>query len=132
MTAPIFRPLELEVDWQVLPKGLMFSVLDLPRELDAIHSALQSPHLEDPPYDDDFYERRRLFAQFAVKVEHLVRELRSLLDVSAQTLQSKPGLLPEATASRRPKTLPTASCANHPEPCTSALRPRGWLNAAVA
>lgn len=81
VSAPTFKPLDLEVDWKALPKDLMFAVLDLPRQLDAIGTALQDPGLDDPPYDDYFYERRRLFAQFSLRVDRLIRELRSLVDM---------------------------------------------------
>lgn len=76
---PVFRPLEIEVEWKVLPPDLMYLILRLPDLIEQIQNKL-SGILE---FDDDFpdhaeyfWTRRRDFADLGLQVSGLARRLR--------------------------------------------------------
>ena len=61
-TPPEFRPLELDVDWRLLPKNSMYSIIRIPDQRDQLHGKLrgiQDFSYEPPDYPDFFWERRR-------------------------------------------------------------------------
>lgn len=77
--APEFRPFELDVDWKLLPKKLMFPVLCLPERQRKLHDTLSqiSEHEWDPPYHTDYFWTRRYgYAEFGLTASRLAHELR--------------------------------------------------------
>lgn len=76
---PIFRPLELNVDWRLLPKDLMYSVLRIPDLQDQLHGKLQGiqDFNYDPPYYTEYFRARmRGYAVLGLQVSEMVKALR--------------------------------------------------------
>ncbi|MBJ2247480.1 hypothetical protein JFT42_17620 [Pseudomonas haemolytica] len=78
-TVPVFSPLELDVDWKLLPRELMYSILRIPDQQDQIHGKLQGiqEYDYDPPdHPEYFWVRRRSYAVLGLQASELVRKLR--------------------------------------------------------
>lgn len=79
-TPPIFRPLELDVDWRLLPKDLMYSILRIPDQQDQLHGKLrgiQDFNYDPPDHPEYFWTRRRGYAVLGLHVSDIVKKLRS-------------------------------------------------------
>ncbi|MBS6082444.1 MAG: hypothetical protein KIC49_14635 [Pseudomonas fluorescens] len=77
---PVFSPLELDVDWKLLPRELMYSILRIPDQQDKIHGKLQGIqefNYDPPDHPEYFWVRRRSYAVLGLQVSGLVRKLRS-------------------------------------------------------
>ncbi|QJI43047.1 hypothetical protein HKK52_19550 [Pseudomonas sp. ADAK2] len=77
---PIFRPLELDVDWRLLPKDLMYSILRIPDQQDQLHGKLrgiQDFNYDPPDHPEYFWTRRRGYAVLGLHVSDIVKKLRS-------------------------------------------------------
>lgn len=76
---PVFRPLEIEVEWKVLPPDLMYLILRMPDLVDQIQSRLAGTlEFDDgfPDHAEYFWTRRRDFADLGLQVSALARRLR--------------------------------------------------------
>ncbi|MGY2413407.1 hypothetical protein [Pseudomonas pergaminensis] len=77
--APVFSPLEFDVDWKLLPKELMYSILRIPDQQDQIHGKLEAidEFTYDPPdHPEYFWVRRRGYAVLGLQASELARKLR--------------------------------------------------------
>lgn len=77
VTPPEFHPLEIDVDWRLLPKDLMYSILRLPDQLAQIQSLLAEQEGSGyPEYAEFFWARRRAYADLGIQASVLVRKVR--------------------------------------------------------
>lgn len=79
-TPPVFRPLELDVDWKLLPKGLMYSILRIPDQQDQIQGTLrgiQDFNYDPPDHPEFFWARRRGYAVLGLQASDIAKKLRS-------------------------------------------------------
>lgn len=77
---PEFRPLELDVDWKLLPKELMYSVLRLPDQQDQINGMLAGImefNYEPPDHPEFFWARRRGYAVLGLQASDIAKKLRA-------------------------------------------------------
>lgn len=77
---PEFRPLDIDVEWKVLPQDLMYSILRLPDHAEQIQNKLAGiAEFDDdfPDHTEYFWTRRRDFADLALQVSSLIRRLRA-------------------------------------------------------
>lgn len=77
---PVFNPLELEVDWKVLPTDLMYSILRIPDQLDQIRGKLtgiQDLDYDPPDHPEYFWVRRRSHAVLGLQASGLAYKLRA-------------------------------------------------------
>jgi len=89
---PVFRPLELDVDWRLLPKDLMYSVLRIPDQQDQIHGklrAIQEFDFDPPDHPEYFWVRRRGYAVLGLQASDIAKQLRLHAGLPADEL--KPG-----------------------------------------
>lgn len=79
VSAPEFSPLDIKVEWKVLPKDLMYEILQIPDKRDGIENRLAGI-LEfdyDPPdFPDYFWARRRDYAELGLHASDLAKKLR--------------------------------------------------------
>jgi len=76
---PEFQPLDLNVEWKVLPQNLMYAILLLPNKREQIQSRLAglSDFDEDyPEHSDYFWARRRDYSELGLEASDLARRLR--------------------------------------------------------
>jgi hypothetical protein len=75
---PEFKPLDIEVDWKVLPKDLMYDILQIPDKREHIenrHAGIWE--FDDPPdYGEFFWARRRDYAELGLHVSAGSKRLR--------------------------------------------------------
>ncbi|PYE22862.1 hypothetical protein C7410_109158 [Paraburkholderia silvatlantica] len=79
-TPPEFKPLDMDVEWKVLPQDLMYAILRLPDEQAQIDSRLWGIDEYDDDYPDHteyFWVRQREYADLALRVSDLARRLRA-------------------------------------------------------
>lgn len=76
---PRFTPLDIDVDWKVLPKGLMYDVMSLPqRQLEITHRlAVIADHPDPPDHPEYFLTRQLEYAKLGVHVSGLSARLRA-------------------------------------------------------
>lgn len=76
--APRFDPLDLKVDWKVLPADLMYDILDLPNKTEQLQDEVNGvrEHDEPPDYTHTFWTRQHGFAELGLEVSALARRLR--------------------------------------------------------
>lgn len=83
---PRFEPLELKVDWKVLPADLMYHILNLPYKteqlIDQVYGVRE--HDEPPEYTETFWTRQQGFAELGLEVSALARQLRQQLRLPAE------------------------------------------------
>lgn len=79
VSAPEFSPLDIKVEWKVLPKDLMYEILQIPDKRDGIENRLAGI-LEfdyDPPdFPDYFWARRRDYAELGLHASAVAKKLR--------------------------------------------------------
>jgi len=76
---PEFQPLDIDVEWKVLPLDLMYSILQIPDQRNQVQNRLAGIAEYDqdfPYYEDYFYARRRDYAELGLQVSDLARRLR--------------------------------------------------------
>ena len=79
---PEFRPLDIDVEWRVLPKKLMYDILQIPDKQEHLQNGLVNPDLDDPPdYGEFFWRRRRDYAELGLYVSAVARSLRKHADM---------------------------------------------------
>lgn len=79
ITPPEFQPLDIDVEWKVLPKDLMYAILRLPNQKEKIESTLSGMAEFDNDYPDHteyFWTRRRSYADLGLQTSDLARRLR--------------------------------------------------------
>ncbi|MBS3019157.1 hypothetical protein DJFAAGMI_01896 [Comamonas sp. PE63] len=83
VTAPEFLPLDIDVEWKVLPKDLMYDILQIPDKREGIQNRLSGLwEYDDPPeYSDYFLTRQREYAQLGLDVSDIARRLRVHADM---------------------------------------------------
>ncbi|WP_196782594.1 hypothetical protein [Chromobacterium paludis] len=76
--APTFLPLEIEVEWKVLPESLMFDILQIPDKHASIENRLAGIwEFDDPPgYGEFFWARQRDYAELGLHVSAVANRLR--------------------------------------------------------
>lgn len=77
---PQFRPLELDVDWKLLPKDLMYSILRLPDQQDQLQGNLAGiwDFNYDPPEHIEYFQaRRRGYAVLGLQASAAAKKLLS-------------------------------------------------------
>ncbi|KGV23455.1 hypothetical protein [Burkholderia pseudomallei] len=78
-TLPGFHPLDIDVEWKVLPKELMYSILRLPDENERIQNRLAGIIEFDSDYPDHveyFWARRRDYAKLGLNASMLAQRLQ--------------------------------------------------------
>lgn len=77
-SAPEFLPLDIKVEWKVLPKNLMYEILQIPDKRDHLENRLAGIwEFDDPPeYTDFFWTRRRGYAELGLHVSTVSKKLR--------------------------------------------------------
>jgi hypothetical protein len=76
---PEFQPLDLNVEWKVLPQQLMYSILLLPDQREQIQNRLMGMREfdDDYPYHTEyFWARRRDYAELGLRASDLARHIR--------------------------------------------------------
>jgi len=90
---PEFKPLELDVEWKVLPQDLMYAILRLPDEQAQIESRLWGidEYNEDFPFHTEFFwVRQRDYAELSLHVTALAKRLRAYAKLPP-VAEPKPG-----------------------------------------
>ncbi|WP_235023222.1 hypothetical protein [Caballeronia glebae] len=78
-TPPVFQPLDIDVEWKVLPVDLMYAILRLPDQHEQLQSWLAGiAEFDDdyPDHTDYFRKRRREYASLGLQASDLARQLR--------------------------------------------------------
>jgi len=80
---PEFLPLDIKVEWKVLPKDLMYAILEIPNKRDRIENRLAGIcEFDDPPdYTEFFWSRQRDYAELGLHVSEIARRLRKHADM---------------------------------------------------
>ncbi|WP_219738003.1 MULTISPECIES: hypothetical protein [unclassified Pseudomonas] len=89
VTPPDFRPLDVNVEWKLLPMDLMYSILRLPDQQDQLQGNLAGirEYNSDPPeYVGYFQARRRGYAVLGLQASDLAKKLRSYVGLPAEEL----------------------------------------------
>ncbi|UNV91809.1 MULTISPECIES: hypothetical protein [unclassified Comamonas] len=78
VTPPEFSPLEIDVEWKVLPKDLMYEILQIPDRRERLQSRLSGiAEFDFPPdYTEYFWARRRDYAELGLHVSAIAKRLR--------------------------------------------------------
>ena len=83
---PEFDPLKLDVDWRLLPKGLMYSILRLPDEQTQLRgnlAGIQEFNYDPPEHIEYFWARRRGYAVLGLQASDIAKKLRSHAELPA-------------------------------------------------
>lgn len=75
---PRFNPLEINVEWKVLPKDLMYDILQIPDKRERINNRLAGIEEHGDPYDQGeyFWMRQRDYAELGLHSSAVARRLR--------------------------------------------------------
>lgn len=75
---PGFAPLDIRVEWRVLPRALMYDILEIPAKQELLENQLSSvwEHDDPPEYADFFMHRQRDYADLGLKVSGIAKRLR--------------------------------------------------------
>ena len=75
---PEFAPLDIKVEWRVLPRRLMYDILEIPAKHEHLENQLSGVwEFDDPPdYTEFFMRRRRDYADLGLKVSGVAKRLR--------------------------------------------------------
>lgn len=78
VATPQSNLLEINVEWRVLPKDLMYDILQIPDKRERINNQLASIAEHDVPYDGSeyFWVRRRDYAELGLHTSALAKRLR--------------------------------------------------------
>jgi hypothetical protein len=73
-----FDPLEFEVNWKVLPSGLMYDILGLPHRVEQLQQYISGVgEYDDPPeYAEFFWARQHGYAVLGLEVSDIAQRLR--------------------------------------------------------
>lgn len=75
---PQFNPLEIDVEWKVLPKDLMYDILQIPDKRERINNRLAGIEEHGDPYDQGeyFWVRQRDYAELGLHTSSVAKRLR--------------------------------------------------------
>lgn len=78
VAAPQFTPLDIDVEWKVLPKNLMHDILQIPDKCERINNRLAGIEEYGDPYDggEYFWVRQRDYAELGLHSSTVARRLR--------------------------------------------------------
>lgn len=92
VTAPEFNPLDLDVEWKLLPPLLMHDILGIPHEAERVEASIASiayvamTDEDDHEHRDFFWARRSQWGYLGLKVVDIATRLRKLSGLAkAQT-----------------------------------------------
>jgi len=87
---PEFSPLDIQVEWKVLPKELMYEILQIPERREHIQNRLSGVwDYDDPPdYREYFWARRRDYAELGLHVSAIARRLRRHAGMPVEAISS--------------------------------------------
>ena len=76
--SPQFKPLEIDVEWKVLPTDLMYEILQIPDKREHINNRLAgiSEHTDAYDLGEYFWSRRRDYAELGLHTSAVVKRLR--------------------------------------------------------
>lgn len=88
---PEFLPLDIKVEWKVLPKDLMYDILQIPDKREHIENRIDGIwEFDDPPdYGEFFWARQRDYAELGLQVSAVARKLRKYAEMPIE--ESPPG-----------------------------------------
>lgn len=88
---PMFAPLDIRVEWRVLPRKLMYDILEIPAEQERLETQLSNVwENDDPPEHGDFFmHRQRDYAALGLKVSGIAKRLREFAHMPIE--EHKPG-----------------------------------------
>jgi len=88
---PEFAPLDINVEWRVLPRELMYDILEIPAKQEHLENQLSGVmEFDDPPeYAEFFMHRRRNYADLGLKVSGVAKRLREFAQMRIE--ESIPG-----------------------------------------
>lgn len=88
--SPQFNPLEIDVEWKVLPKDLMYDILQIPGKREHIISRLAGIAEHGDPYDQDeyFWSRQRGYAELGLHTAAVAKRLRKHAGLPIEEVQS--------------------------------------------
>jgi hypothetical protein len=75
---PEFQPLDIDVEWKVLPQNLMYAILQLPDQRQQIQNRLAgiAAKENDYPFNPDyFWARRRDYAELGLRASYIAQRL---------------------------------------------------------
>ena len=78
---PKFKPMDMAVEWKVLPAQLLHDILDIPHEANRIESSITFEGMMDddvPDHREFFWKRRELWAYMGLRVIEIASRLRKL------------------------------------------------------
>jgi hypothetical protein len=84
---PQFKPLEIDVDWRVLPKKLLFDIMAVPdeqAEIQAHLSHVQEYEYDPPDHPEYFWARRGKYAELGLRVSQIAHDLRKHAGMSVE------------------------------------------------
>lgn len=89
--APEFAPLDIAVEWRVLPRKLMYDILEIPAKQEHLENQLDGVReFDDPPdYTEFFWRRRRDYAGLGLQVSAVAKRLREFAELQIE--EAKPG-----------------------------------------
>lgn len=78
VSAPKFLPLDIKVEWKVLPKDLMYDILQIPDKREHIENRIAGVwEFDGPPdYSEFFWARQRDYAELGLHVSAVAKRLR--------------------------------------------------------
>lgn len=88
---PEFKPLDIEVEWKVLPKDLLYDTLQIPDKREHIenrHAGIWE-FVDAPDYGEFFRARRRDYAELGLHVSAVSKRLRKYAGMQIE--ESPPG-----------------------------------------
>ncbi|WP_321965238.1 hypothetical protein [Paraburkholderia sp. J7] len=88
VTAPDFQPLDIDVEWKVLPQDLMYAILRVPDQREQIQNRIAgiAEFVATPPdHSEYFHARQRDYAELGLKVSELALRLRKHTGMPIET-----------------------------------------------
>jgi hypothetical protein len=83
--APKFTPLEIKVEWKVLPKKLLHEIFQIPERRENIENYLRHLSEFEDPYDrrEIFWNRQHDYAELGLHVSAITKKLRKHAGISS-------------------------------------------------
>ncbi len=76
---PEFQPLDIKVEWKVLPQTLMYEIMRIPDVQEGVNRRISASWSSDdqPDYTEFFWTRRAGYAELGLKVTAVAKRLRA-------------------------------------------------------
>lgn len=89
--SPEFLPLDIKVEWKVLPKDLMYDILQIPDKREQIENRIAGiwEFDDSPDFSEFFWARQRDYAELGLHVSAVAKRLRKHADMRIE--ESAPG-----------------------------------------